>query len=46
MFGKKNQSKAHNSKSKIGEVFVLCATNRPDLKHVPIKLHEDIPNGY
>ena len=24
----------------------LCETRRPDLKHIPIKLHEDTPNSY
>ena len=26
--------------------FFLCATQRPDLIHIPIKLHKDILNGY
>ena len=29
-----------------GEQSFLYATHRPDLIHIPIKLHEDIPNGY
>ena len=29
-----------------GEQSFLCATHRPDLKHIPIKLHEDILNCY
>ena len=30
---------------KRGQSF-LCVTRRPDLLHIVIKLHEDIPNGY
>ena len=29
-----------------GEQSFLCATHRPDLIHIPIKLHEDILNCY
>ena len=29
-----------------GSKLFLCALRRPDLIHIPTKLHEDIPNGY
>ena len=29
-----------------GKQSFLCVTCRPDLIHIPIKLHEDITNGY
>ena len=29
-----------------GEQLFLCGTHRPDLIHIPIKLHEDILNCY
>ena len=28
------------------EQSFLCATRRPDLIHIPLKLHEDILNGH
>ena len=29
-----------------GKQSFLCLTHHPDLIHIPIKLHEDILNGY
>ena len=45
MFGENNQ-KGHNLETKKGEQSFLCATRHLDLIHIPIKLHEDILNGY
>ena len=46
VFGK-NQSKGGNSELNKGQqLLVLCATNHSDLVHIPIKLNEDIRNGY
>ena len=45
MFGKIYQE-GITWKIRKGEQSILCATHRPDLIHIPIKLHEDIPNGY
>ena len=45
MFGKMNQ-KDITWKIRMGEQSFLCMTHCPDLIHIPIKLHEDIPNGY
>ena len=47
MFRKKNY-KGQNLESKKGGrgQFFLYSTRRPDLVHIPIKLHEDIPNSY
>ena len=45
MFGKNNQRGITWKLSK-GEQSFLCATHRPDLLHIPIKLHEDIMKSY
>ena len=45
MFGKINQ-RGITWKLRKGEQSFLCATHRRDLIYIPIKLHEDIPNGY
>ena len=42
MFGKINQ-RGIAWKIRKGEQSFLCRT---DLIHIPVKLHEDIPNGY
>ena len=33
-------------KKRKGEQSLLCTTHRHDLIHIPVKLHEDIPNSY
>ena len=33
-------------KLKKEEQSLLCAACHPDIKHIPVKLHEDIPNSY
>ena len=43
---KKTTTKGITWKLRKGEQLFLCSTRRPDLIHIPIKLHEDIPNGY
>ena len=44
MFGKKKGGgKTWRLKK---EQSFLCATCRPGLLHIPVKFHEDIPNGY
>ena len=45
MFGK-SYSKLHNLETKKGEQSFLCATRRLDLIHIPIRLHDNMPNGY
>ena len=45
MFGKTNQ-RGISWKIRKGKQSFLCATHPHDLIHIPIKLHEDIPNGY
>ena len=45
MFGKINQ-RGTAWKLRKGEQSFLCATRCPDLTQIPIKLHEDILNGY
>ena len=45
MFGKINQRSIH-WKIRQGEQSFLCVTYRHDLIHIPIKLYDDIPNGY
>ena len=45
MFGKINQ-RGITWKIRKGEQSFLSGTHRRDLTHTPIKLHEDIPNGY
>ena len=45
MFGKINQ-KGITWKLRKREQSFLCVTYRPDLIHIPLKLHEDILNGY
>ena len=45
MFGKINQRGITWKIRKRKQSF-LCVTYRHDLIHIPIKLHEDIPNGY
>ena len=44
MFGKINQSITWKIR-KQGQSF-LCMTHRLNLIHIPVKLHENIPNGY
>ena len=39
-------SKGHSSESKKGEQSFQSGTRRSDLIHIPIKLHEGIPNRY
>ena len=43
MFGK-NKQKGITWKIRKEEQSLFCATHRRDLIHIPIKLHEDIPN--
>ena len=43
---KKINQRGITLKLKMGEQSFLCVTCRLDLIHIPIKLHEDIPNGY
>ena len=45
MFGNINQM-GITWKIRKAEQSFLCATHHPDLIHIPIKLHEGIPNGY
>ena len=45
MFGKINQ-KGITPKLRKGEQSFLCKTCHLDLIHIPIKVHEDNPNGY
>ena len=45
MFGKISQ-RGITWKLRKGEQSFLCVTLLRDLIHIPIKLHEDIPNGY
>ena len=45
MFGKNNQ-RGITWKLRKGEQSFLCASHRCDLIHIPIELHEVIPNGY
>ena len=45
MFGKINQ-RGITWKLRKGEQSILSATCRLGLIHIPIKLHEDIPNDY
>ena len=45
MFRKINQRDI-TWKIRKGEQSFLCTTHRHNLLHIPIKLHEDIPNGY
>ena len=45
MFGKINQ-RGITWKLRKGEQSFLHTTHHCDLIHIPIKLHEDIPNGY
>ena len=45
MFGKINQ-RGITWKIRKGEQSFLCMTHFRDLIHIPIKWHEDIPNGY
>ena len=44
MFGKSNQRGITLAVRKGGQSS-LSATGRPDLVHIRLKLHEDIPNG-
>ena len=43
---RKNKSRGKTWKVRKGEQLFLYTTSPPDLIHIPIKLHEDIPNGY
>ena len=43
--GKFSQRGITNKLRRGGQSY-LCATRHPDLMHIPIKLHEDIPNDY
>ena len=45
MVGKNNQ-RGITWKIRKREQSFLCVTHHYDLIHVPIKLNEDIPNGY
>ena len=45
MFGENNE-RGITWKLRKGEQSFLCVTCRPDLKHIPIKLHEGILKGY
>ena len=45
MFGKINQRNI-TWKIRKEEQSFLCKTHPRDLIHIPIKVHEDIPNGY
>ena len=45
MFGKFNQ-RGITWKIRNREQSFLCTTHQSDLIHIPVKLHEDIPNGY
>ena len=42
----KNNQRGITQKLGKGEQSFLCMTRPPDLIHIPIQLHEDIPNGY
>ena len=42
--GKKMYQRGITRKLRKGEKSFLCATHRPDLIHISIKLHEDILN--
>ena len=42
----KNNQRGITWKLRKGEHSFLCKTYYCDLIHIPIKLHEDIPNGY
>ena len=42
----KNNKRGITWKVQKGEQLFLYMTSRPDLIHIPIKLHEDIPTGY
>ena len=43
---KKNNQRGITWKLRKGEQSFLYATRRCDQIHIPIKLHEDTPNGY
>ena len=42
----KNNQRGLNLKLGKGGQPFLCATRRPDLIHIPIKFHEDIPYDF
>ena len=42
----KKQAKGHNSETKRVEAIILVCDMSPDVIHISIKMHEDIPNGY
>ena len=42
----KNSTKGNNLETKKGQTIILVRNHCPVLIHVPIKLHEDIPNHY
>ena len=42
----KNNQRGVTWKIRKEEQSILCATHRTDLIHIPIKFHENIPNGY
>ena len=46
MFEKKINQRDITWKLRKGEQSFLCMTCCPDLIHIPIKLHEDILNGF
>ena len=45
IFGKNNQ-RGITWEIRKGDQSFLCVTHHGDLIRIPIKLHEDIPNGY
>ena len=42
----KNNQRGITLKLGKGEQSFLCATHKRDLINIPIKLHDDIPDGY
>ena len=43
---KKNNQRGITWKLSKGEQSFLCSTHRPDLIHIPTKLHKDTLNSY
>ena len=43
---KQINGRAISWKLRKGDLSFLCVTRCPDLIHIPIKLQEDIPDGY
>ena len=46
MYIQKNKQKDITLIESKQKLPLLYATCRPDLIHIPIKMHENIPNGY